>query len=148
MKANIEKFDELVSTKQSGWHNKVQESIDNPWRDKAFDIALRLINYMRENGFSQTQLSDKLRVSRQYVNRILQGKENLSLETICSIEFKLGICIIEIPNIQEYHLEKFKFIACDSLSVKNIGLETIELNSSKTIADYENTNDNLYKMYA
>lgn len=124
MKANIQKFDESVSAKQSGWHSKAQDRIENPWRDKAFDIALILINYMHDNGFSQTQLSEKMRVSRQYVNRILQGKENLSLETICGIEFKLGISIIEIPNIKEYHLEKLNFIACESLSKKNIVSET------------------------
>ncbi len=46
---------------------------------------------------SQKDLADRIDVSPQYINKIVKGKENLSLVTICKIERVLGVTLIEIP---------------------------------------------------
>ncbi len=96
MKPNVEKFEALVSNQESGWHKDVEERLRNKsWQDKAFDIALTLLKYKDAYKLNQAELARKIGVSKQYINRILQGKENLTLETIGKIEDALQIKLIE-----------------------------------------------------
>jgi transcriptional regulator with XRE-family HTH domain len=37
-------------------------------------------------------------VSPQYINKVVRGKENLSLETICKLEHALGIQLIQVVS--------------------------------------------------
>ena len=39
-------------------------------------------------------------VSPQYINKVVKGNENLTLETISKIESVLGITLIEIPSFE------------------------------------------------
>ena len=132
MKANTEKFDALVSNKTSGWHKDVNERISNKdWQDKAFDIALRVIRYMRTNKVSQVSLAKDMGVTPQYINKILQGKENMTLETICRIETALGIKLIEIvySSSETYELEATNSIFSNLFSAKSVVKESIEWDS-------------------
>ncbi len=96
MKPNVDIFETLVSHQKSGWLKDAEERrINQSWKDKAFDIALTLLKYKDVNKLNQTELANKIGVSKQYINRILQGKENLTLETIGKIESALQISIIE-----------------------------------------------------
>jgi transcriptional regulator with XRE-family HTH domain len=96
MKPNIEIYERLISDRKSGWHKDARERYTNRTRnDKAFNIALKLLKYQEANNLNQNELAEKIGVSKQYINRILQGKENLTLRTIGKIEQALKISIIE-----------------------------------------------------
>ena len=96
MKPNIKKFESLVSSEVSGWHKDAEErKKQRGWRDKAFDIALILLNYKDAHDLNQVQLAKKIGVSKQYIHRVLQGKENLTSESISKIENALGISLIK-----------------------------------------------------
>ena len=119
MKPNIVKFESLVSSEVSGWHKDAEErKKQRGWRDKAFHIALILLDYKEAQNLSQVQLAEKIGVSKQYINRVLQGKENLTLESISKIENALGISIMNFTvfsfGIQEFgndaYLEKRAFV--------------------------------------
>jgi len=132
MKANTEKFDALVSSKTSGWHKDANERIANkPWQDKAFDIALKVIRHMRTNKVSQVTLAKDMGVTPQYINKILQGKENMTLETICRIEDALGIKLIEVvySSLETYELEVTNSISSNLFSAKSVVKESIEWDS-------------------
>jgi plasmid maintenance system antidote protein VapI len=132
MKANTEKFDALVSNKTSGWHKDVNERITNKaWQDKAFDIALKVIRHMRTNKVSQVTLAKDMGVTPQYINKILQGKENMTLETICRIEDALGIKLIEVvySSSETYELEVTNSIFSNLFSAKSVVKESIEWDS-------------------
>ena len=45
---------------------------------------------------TQRKLAEKMGVSPQYINKVVKGKENLTLETIAKIEDVLGITLIEV----------------------------------------------------
>jgi len=127
MKANTEKFDDLISPKHSGWHEKANERIANKvWQDKAFDIALRVIRYIRANKISQVRLAEDMGMKAQSLNRILQGRENLTLETICRMEAALGIRLIEVvySNTEAYEVEANIFSA-KIISKKSVDLDSI-----------------------
>ena len=95
MKPSREKFESLVSGEVSGWHKDAKERRkQEDWRDNAFDIALILLDYKDTHDLNQAQLAGKIGVSNQYINRVLQGKENLDSTSITRIENALGISLI------------------------------------------------------
>lgn len=59
-------------------------------------IAAAMAKRMVELGLSQQKLADKMDCTQQYISKVLKGKKNMSLETICKIEQVLGIEIIRI----------------------------------------------------
>lgn len=133
MKANTEKFDALVSNKTSGWHKDANERIANkPWQDKAFDIALKVIRHMRTNKVSQVTLAKDMGVTPQYINKILQGKENMTLETICRIEEALKITLIEVvfSNIEVYVPEITLPAYSNPFSAKSVAKESFDWDST------------------
>jgi ribosome-binding protein aMBF1 (putative translation factor) len=61
------------------------------WLRKSISVALTILEILEERKMSQTELAEKLKVSRQHVGKILKGQENLTIETICKLEEALGI---------------------------------------------------------
>ena len=49
-------------------------------------------------GLTQKMLAKKMNCTQQYISKVLKGKKNMSLETICKIENALGIEIIKDLN--------------------------------------------------
>ena len=58
-------------------------------------IAMLMLDRMEELEMNQKQLAEKMNCSRQYISKVLKGRENLSLETLAKIENALGISIIK-----------------------------------------------------
>ena len=62
---------------------------------------MMMLDRMEELGLTQKAVADRMDCSQQYVSRLLRGKENLSIETICKIEDSLDLQILEpvlVPN--------------------------------------------------
>ena len=49
---------------------------------------------MVELGLTQRTLAKKMNCTQQYVSKVLKGRENLSLETMCKIEDALDIKVL------------------------------------------------------
>jgi ribosome-binding protein aMBF1 (putative translation factor) len=91
-KTNLHKLDELTSNKSSGWLEKANwRKANASWLDVSSKIALRILRALRERDMSQRDLAEKMGVSPQYINKILKGSENLSLETISTFGKALSI---------------------------------------------------------
>ncbi|MEN8914070.1 MAG: helix-turn-helix transcriptional regulator [Polaribacter sp.] len=63
-------------------------------------IALSVLLKLDELGWSQKDLADKMGVSKQQVNKIVKGKENLTLQTMISIQD-----ILRLPILASYFAE-------------------------------------------
>lgn len=100
MKTNrVKKFEKLVKGKSSDWLDKMLENDDKQiWLEKSTRIAIRILRVLREKKISQVQLAEKLSVSPQQVNKIVKGRENLTLETIVKIESVLGMELINVSG--------------------------------------------------
>ena len=61
-------------------------------------IAAAMSKRMSELGLTQKMLAKKMNCTQQYISKVLKGKKNMSLETICKIENALGIEIIKDLN--------------------------------------------------
>ena len=91
-------------------HTKAEEKIDNAlgevkniMENKREDrvchsqaIAATMSDRMEELGMTQRVLAEKMNCTQQYVSKVLKGRENLSLETLCKIENALGIKILQV----------------------------------------------------
>lgn len=69
------------------------------WLKKSVDVALRVLDVLDKKKMSQSELAEKLKVSRQQVSKILKGQENLTLETIAKLESVLGIELVKVSSV-------------------------------------------------
>jgi ribosome-binding protein aMBF1 (putative translation factor) len=83
------------SATPSQWRKAAEERRDNQaWLRYSQQIAMQMLDRMEQTGMTQKQLAERMSCSQQYVSKILKGRENLSLETLCKIEQALDIAII------------------------------------------------------
>lgn len=68
------------------------------WAQYSQWIATAMSKRMSELGLTQKMLAKKMNCTQQYISKVLKGKKNMSLETICKIENALGIEIIKDLN--------------------------------------------------
>lgn len=71
------------------------------WVEYSQLIAAAMSKRMAELGLTQQMLAGKMNCTQQYISKVLKGKKNMSLETICKIENALGIEIIRNLNENE-----------------------------------------------
>ena len=71
------------------------------WLDKSFNIAIQILSKLRSNKkqdlkpSTKKELAKSMGVTPQYVNKLVKGSENLTLETICKIENILEFDILK-----------------------------------------------------
>ena len=68
---------------------------DETWLKWSRGVSLSIVDYMQENGYSRTDISNQLGVSPQYVSRLLSGRTNFSFKSVAQIEHKLGISCMQ-----------------------------------------------------
>ncbi len=87
----------LVSKETSDWEQEaLQRQAESGWRMKSAAIALQILRRLRMQKLSQKQLAELVGVTPQYINKIVKGAENLSLETITKLEVALGKSLVTI----------------------------------------------------
>ena len=79
-----DKIDNALEVKEETVECKSED-----WVCHSQAIAATMSNRMEELGMTQRALAEK------YVSKVLKGRENLSLETLCKIENALGIKILQ-----------------------------------------------------
>lgn len=89
------KLSELATPEPSNWKAKAQYRRDNrEWLKRSAIIAIKVLDALKAQKLTQKDLAERLNVSPQYINKIVKGEENLTLETITNLELALGIQII------------------------------------------------------
>ena len=99
--------------KMAKWYKdlktELEKTIEYKIESKAFKIAVQVYNRSRELGLTQKELAKRLNVSKSYVSQILQGKTNMTIETIIKLGDVLGL-IPEINLIPKVEDAGFKLI--------------------------------------
>lgn len=67
---------------------------------------MTVLDVLDEKKMTQTELAEKMGVSRQQVSTILKGHENLTLETLTKLEVALGIKLGAVLDEQWYNPEE------------------------------------------
>lgn len=95
--SNLEKLSKIVSGKHSPWKDEAAwRDANEYWLTLSFDIAVRVLDTLRSKKMTQKELAKKMKVSPQFINKIVKGQENLSLETIAKLSNTLGVKLIEV----------------------------------------------------
>ncbi len=96
-------------SKNSTWLKDAEYRIANrKWLGYSSNIARRILAAIRDKqeidqSVNQEYLAKEIGVSAQYISKVIQGSENLSLKTIAKISDALGIELISFP---EYRYSK------------------------------------------
>ena len=72
----------------------IQNKSEERWKNNSLAIATVVSSRMVELGLTQRTLAKKMNCTQQYVSKVLKGRENLSLETMCKIEDALDIKVL------------------------------------------------------
>lgn len=96
-----EKIEGLLNTVENDTGNWLEEARyrreNRSWLRKSQRIALRILQTLDEKNMQQKELAEAMDVSPQQVSKILKGKQNLTLETISTLEAVLEINLFEVP---------------------------------------------------
>jgi transcriptional regulator with XRE-family HTH domain len=99
------KFESFVSTKPSGWEKDFEFRIENKRKlRRSARIAMRVLRVLRQRNMTQTALAELIKVSPQYINKLLRGYENLSFDTIDKLEVALNIKLIEVVDNDQFSI--------------------------------------------
>jgi transcriptional regulator with XRE-family HTH domain len=107
---NIDKLKQQISQQSipdNSWMAKaIWEQENEDWLDLSFEIALKISSILSANKKAdiyprnQVELAETMGCSAQYVSKLMKGKENLQIETICKIGRILKANLIEVPSLE------------------------------------------------
>lgn len=76
-----------------------EELLKSPeyWFEEAQNELYRqVVEFMEKEGLNQTQLAERLGVSKGYISQILKGEFNYTLKKLIELSLAIG----KVPNIQ------------------------------------------------
>lgn len=95
MNSIVQKLSEHKSATPSKWKEEAEFRVANKsWLHYSQHIAMMMLDKMEELHITQKLLAERMGCSQQYVSKILKGRENLSIETLCKIEDALQIPLL------------------------------------------------------
>lgn len=96
------KLQELSKGHKSDWLQNAGYFIENEgWLQYSSSIALRILSAIEENDdMNQKKLAEAIGVKVQYINKVVQGQQNLSLKTIYKLSKALGVDLISFPGFK------------------------------------------------
>ncbi len=93
---NKEKFLQLVSTDNQDTIDAIRYRQENKtWLRESKRVAVKVLLALKDQGITQRELAERMGVSPQYVNKLVKGRENLTLETICKLQDILQIKVLD-----------------------------------------------------
>lgn len=98
--SNRKKIIKGLSPKKSTWEKEARwREANEVWLSQSFEIAVRVLDTLRTKKMTQKELAVKMNVSPQFINKVVKGQENLSLETISKLSSALEIKLIEVVEV-------------------------------------------------
>lgn len=92
----IKRLEKHASPTPCKWREAFEYmNANDSWLRYSQEIAMKMLDRMEELNINQNQLAERMGCSRQYISKVLKGRENLSLETLYKIEKALDISILK-----------------------------------------------------
>ena len=102
-----EKLNKLKGDTPSKWKEDADHRLNNRWLEYSSQIARRIIALIKEDKeLNQVKLAKALNVEPQYISRVIQGKENLTLKTIYKLSQALNHELISFPEYEFSQVKK------------------------------------------
>jgi len=94
-----EKLNKVAEEDTSNWLEETGKQLaEQGSRKKSRQLALRVLQLLHQQGMTQTQLAERMQVSRQQVSKIVKGQENFTFETIDKLEKAFGVTLMTIES--------------------------------------------------
>ena len=109
---------------------KREEALRSPeyWFEDAQDELYRqVVNYMEREGINQTQLAERLGVTKGYISQVLKGEFNYTLKKFIDLSLAVGM----VPRIDYKPVEEI--IAKDKITFFFLPYKLANSNSSMRI---------------
>lgn len=92
---NKQKFLSIVSPKNAETIENIRFREENrTWLRESQSIAIKVLSALKSQGLTQKDLAERMHVSPQYINKLVKGKENLTIETISKLQSTLNISLL------------------------------------------------------
>ena len=109
MKFNVEKLKQMSRPMTEEEKKDIDFRRENrEWLAISERLALKLRRILRTEGISQNELAARMEVTPAQVTKILSGKENLGLKTICKIEKAIEQHLIEVAAVEVQSVVEFE----------------------------------------
>jgi|GEM_PF-3363991 ribosome-binding protein aMBF1 (putative translation factor) len=117
-----EKLNKIVSKEQSKWLDEAQWRLDNETSlELSQDVAMKILDRLEELGKSQKQLAKEMKVSAQYISKIVKGQQNITSETIEKFGRALGIKLVSANNTPSQNTGWRAAHETQSISIAGVG---------------------------
>jgi transcriptional regulator with XRE-family HTH domain len=70
------------------------------------DIVVRINQLLREKGYTQKKLAEKMDKTPSEINKWLSGDHNFTLRSLAKLEAELGADIFYVPKKDSYHVQR------------------------------------------
>ena len=80
---------------------EILRSPDYWFEEAQNELYRQVVKYMEREGLNQTQLADRLNVSKGYVSQLLRGEFNHSLRKLIDLSLSIGL----VPRIDYKRLK-------------------------------------------
>jgi transcriptional regulator with XRE-family HTH domain len=126
MNKTQKKLNKLSKGKISKWGKDADfRLINRKWLLYSSNIARRLLAGIEDTeNMNQKILADKVGVSAQYINKVLKGGENLTLETIGKLSNAIGQELISFPPYK-YSIPAHQMWNSNSNNIINWGTSSV-----------------------
>ena len=101
--------------------------------DKYTDLVLRINQILREKGYSQKNLADKLDKRPSEIHKWLNGDHNFTLRSIAKLEAELGEILLEVPTRKP----KIEFSSYQSKMTYSFTVPIHEIPKKEIIEDWK-----------
>jgi len=127
MNEKQKKLKKLSKGKRSSYLKDAEYRIKNrKWLTYSSNIARRILAALADQeNFNQKKLASTIKVSPQYICKVVKGKENLSLETIAKLSDALNVELITFASYRFSPSSKPEF----STVLVGLGAVAIAVNS-------------------
>ncbi|MGL4412233.1 MAG: helix-turn-helix domain-containing protein [Bacteroidales bacterium] len=103
MAFDLDKLTQMAKGRSEEATRRAQYRKENrEWLRISQDIAIAIHSYMSKVGINQKELAERMQISPTYVGKLLKGQENLTLESICTIQRMIGETIIYVHRPYEH----------------------------------------------
>lgn len=107
------------------------------WLRASQEVAMKILDKLEALNWSQKDLAEKMGVSPQYINKVVKGKENLTLDTLVRLQNMLDMPVL--ASYYEDNIDKMEAYIMEETPVDSI---TFSSNySQKTTQEIQMTYD-------
>ena len=149
--SNLEKLNKIISAQKSTWQQEAAWRDENEeWLSQSFDIAVLVLDTLKARKMTQKMLAEKMKVSPQFINKVVKGQENLSLDTISKLSKALAIKLVEVAGSegmaevvydyqQAYEVsELYRRQVFEKAAEKGyVGLESVQVYAKEQVLEYK-----------